>query len=161
MDTNSIDHNRNLLLGCGTAAAIAAVLFIGALLLLFARDRQAAQYPGATAISSHSNYKGLPFEYKWDDTYLTGDNFTAVYNWYSITFNLGAEMRANDRCILLAGTNPQLVSKRHLSIMLCNTPSGQMIFVSRSTVFGGKPQLNALTEGVRSLFLPKPLPANR
>ena len=86
-------------------------------------------------MASHSNYRGLPYQYRWDDTYLTTDNFTAVYNWYSVTFDLGAEARALEKCTLLEGTNEQLVVKRHVSVSLCNTPEGQMIFVTRSTSF--------------------------
>ena len=40
------------------------------------QDRQAARYPGALPISSHSNYSGLPNQFRWDNAYRTTDNFT-------------------------------------------------------------------------------------
>ncbi len=125
--------NRNFMLGCGSLALFLGICLGGILMLSLIRDRQSAQYPGALPIASHSNYHGLPYQYRWDDTYITTDNFTAVYNWYSVTFDLGAEVRALERCTLLEGTNEQLVVKRHVSVSLCNTPEGQMIFVTRST----------------------------
>lgn len=127
------NYNRNLVLGCGALFLFAAIGLCGILTLAFAQDRQAAKYPGAASIASHSNYKGLPREYRWDDTYLTTDNFTTVYNWYSIKFDLGAEARALEKCTQLEGSTTQLMIKRHLTVSLCNMPQGQMIFVTRST----------------------------
>ena len=126
-------YNRNLLFGCGALA----LLFIVALCALTGavawRDRQAARYPGSLPISSHSMYKALPNEYRWDDTYLTTDNFTTVYNWYSVKFDLGAEARAMEKCTTMEGQNPQLVLNRITTVSVCNTPDGQLIFVSRTT----------------------------
>jgi hypothetical protein len=122
-----------LLFICGVVVTL-VVLCLGTIITLsFARDRQAGRYPGALSISSHSNYKSLPFGYRWDDSYLTTDNFTAVYNWYSITFDLGAESRAIGKCTLLEGAENQLILKRYISVFVCNTPDGQMVFVTRST----------------------------
>ncbi len=112
-----------------------AIGLAGLVAFVLIRDRGAAQYPGSVPVASHSIYKAGALEYRWDDSYLATDNFTAVYNWYSITFELGAESRAIERCILLEGTNAQFVAKRHISVLLCNTPNGQRIFVSRSTTF--------------------------
>lgn len=100
--------------------------------LAFRQTRQAARYPGAAQVSSHANYKALPREFRWDDSYRTADPFPAVYNWYSNGFNLGPETKANGTCILLEGVTTQLVVERYMGVMLCETPRGRMIFVSRS-----------------------------
>jgi hypothetical protein len=126
--------NRNLLIGCGSLALFLGICLGGILMLLLIRDRQSAQYPGALSITSHSNYQGLPYQYRWDDSYLTSDNFTDVYNWYSITFDLGAESRAQGKCTFLEGSEGELLVKRYISVTVCNTPDGQMIFVTRSTI---------------------------
>jgi len=127
-------YNSNWLLGCGLAGVV-AVLCLGAIVVLGIRqDRQAAHYPGAQLISSHSNYSRLPFRFKWDNSYRTTDSFTAVYQWYSVTFDLGAETRAQGRCILLEGTDDYLLVRRHTNVILCNTATGQMIFVARHTL---------------------------
>lgn len=127
------NHNTTLLLGC--TGLMVAFFFLLAFLLLWAlgHDRELARYPGARSISSHSNYTGLPFQYRWDDSYLVDDNFTAVYNWYSITFDLGAESRALGGCIHMAGENGQLMVKRYVTVLVCATPEGQMVFVTRTT----------------------------
>jgi hypothetical protein len=108
---------------------------LAAFVLLFAlgQDRAFARYPGARPIASHSNYTGLPFQYRWDDAYLVEDNFTAVYQWYSTTFNLGAESRANGDCIELDGESGQFLLKRYTIVQVCLRPEGQMVYVSRVT----------------------------
>lgn len=150
-------YNHSLLMGCGVVALIITTAMVGILLLLFARDRQAAQYPGSVPISSHSNYKGLPFGYRWDNSYRTPDNFTDVYNWYSIRFDMGAEARAIGKCILLEASNGQLVFSRQISVFLCSTGFGQMIYVTRSTSFAGQSTIASGIEDLRqSLSRPHP-----
>ena len=127
------NYNRNILFGCVALALIIAVVLIGLAGMLAWQDRQAARYPGSLPIASHSIYRGLPNEYRWHDTYLTTDDFTTVYNWYSITFELGAEAHAMEKCTILEGNNPRLILDRYVSVSVCNTPDGQMIFVSRTT----------------------------
>jgi hypothetical protein len=125
--------NQNLLFGCGMFA-LAVVVGLGIILALAIRqDRRAAQYPGAVLVSSHQNYTKLPNHFRWDNAYRTTDPFPAVYNWYSVGFDLGAEARANGRCILLEGSTNWLVVERYVSVLLCDTPAERMIFVARST----------------------------
>lgn len=112
------------------------LLFIGVLVTLtVSQDRTAARYPGSTEITSHSNYGGLPRQIRWDNSYYTADSFTDVYNWYSTEFNLGAESRAIGRCILLDGPVDSLIWQRYYSVLICNTDGGQMVYVTRSTIF--------------------------
>jgi len=130
---DNVSWNQNVLLGCLAAMALAAILVAGAVVFALKRDREVVHYPNAVPLASHSNYSGLPFEFRWDNSYLTTDNFTDVYNWYSTTFNLGAESRAIERCILLEGPAESLVIEHYYSILLCNTPQGQHVYVTRST----------------------------
>lgn len=125
--------NQNILLGCLAAFVLAVLLSAGLVVFALKRDRNVVHYPNAVPLASHSNYSGLPFAFRWDNSYLTTDNFTAVYNWYSTTFDLGAESRAIERCILLEGPADSLLIERYYSILLCNTPQGQHIYVTRST----------------------------
>jgi hypothetical protein len=145
-------HNQSLLAGCGLITLIGVIALAGFLTLLFVRDRESARYPGSVPISSHSNYKGLPFEYRWDNSYRTTDKFTDVYNWYSVTFDLGAESRANGACILLEGSNSQFTFSRHFSVFLCSTHFGQMIYVTRSTSFTGQSAILTVVEDLRRSF---------
>lgn len=131
--------NVRVLSGCLVMLLMAGLLLGAAAVLAAGRDRNATHYPGAIVLTSHTNYRGLPFHLRWDNSYLTTDNFTDVYNWYSVTFGLGAEARAMERCILLEGPVDQLLLKRYLSILLCNTPDGQLIYVTRSTELSLRP----------------------
>ena len=94
-------YNQRLLAGCGFLLILSFFALAFGLVAFINQDRQLAQYPGSTPISTHSNYSRLPSTYRWDDTFRTDDEFTAVYNWYSLNFNMGAESRANGSCILL------------------------------------------------------------
>jgi hypothetical protein len=128
-------YNLNLMTGCLVVIVLLAI-GIGAMLLLALRvDRRAAQYPDSVAISTHSNYKGLPNQFRWDNTYRTSDDFNSVYNWYSTTFDLGSESRAAEKCILLEGSRKQFIVERQTTVFLCNTPDHQLIFVTRFTTF--------------------------
>ena len=155
-------YNQTFLAGCGLTILVSVAALAGILLLLFVRDRQAAQYPGSVPVSSHSNYKGLPFEYRWDNSYRTSDNFTDVYNWYSIRFDMGAEARANGNCILLETSNAQLAFSRQISVFVCNTRFGQMIYVTRSTSFVGRTAVFGGIEDLRqSLSFVRPHPGDQ
>ena len=126
-------YNQRILAGCGILAALLVFGLALAAILAIKQERLATRYPGAVPIASHSNYSGLPSRFRWDDSYRTTDDFNDVYNWYSVTFDLGAESRANGRCLLLENTQEQFFLQRSITVFLCNAPDGQTIFVSRFT----------------------------
>ena len=133
MDTEIRNYNQRFLTGCAIFILLAA-FGVGALLVVsFQKSRQITQYPDSLLIASHSNYSDFPISYKWDDTYLTDAPFKDVYNWYSITFDMGAEARATGECIWLESQQKQWPAQRQLGVFLCNTPNGRMIFVSQTT----------------------------
>ena len=124
--------NPTLLLGCGLIV-LGVILGLAAVVgLLVRQERDASRYPGAVQISSHSNYRALPRQFRWDDSYRTSDPFPEVYNWYSVGMDLGPERRANGGCILLEGLKNRLRVERYTSVLLCDTPRGRMIFITRS-----------------------------
>ncbi len=133
IDDKNKNYNASILFGCG--GFIILLFFIAGfgLIAVMDQEREVARYPGAVPVSSHSNYRGLPFEFRWDDSYLVHDNFTAVYNWYSITFNLGAESQANGNCIQMDGQQEQFLIKRDVIVLVCKTEKGQRVYVSRAT----------------------------
>ena len=157
MDDKNRTYNQLVLGGCGVTVLVAVLVLVGSLFLFFDRDRKDTQYPGSIPISSHSNYRGLPFEYRWDDAYQTTDNFTTVYNWYSVKYDLGAEVGAVEKCIILDGTADQWVAQRHISVSLCNVPAGQYIYVTRFTTFSGRSLVLGSVRELQSLFF-KPRP---
>lgn len=126
------NRQQNLVLGCGLTSILLMVAILGIGGYLWQSERDAAHYPGAVRISSHSNYQSLPREIRWDDSYRTADPFPDVYNWYSNGFGLGPEARANSNCILIEGSQRQALIERYTGVMLCDTPTGRMIFVTRS-----------------------------
>lgn len=156
MDKRKRSYSQSFMVGCGLIVLLILLGLPLAFFELISKDRQTARYPGSTPISNHSNYKGLPFEFRWDDSYHTSDNFVDVYSWYSITFDLGSESRALEKCILLEGTDSAFVTRRSFSVLLCNTPSGQMIYVTRTTSL--KARLSILSSAKDMSFLSKRRP---
>ena len=128
-------YNQRIVVGCGFLLIIFFFGIAFGLIELVKRDREAVRYPGSTYIAMHSNYNGLPRSYNWDDTFRTTDGFHAVYEWYSVTFNMGAESRANGGCILLETDAQYLLAKRFMTVTICGAPEGQLVFVDRSTRF--------------------------
>ncbi len=162
MDKKDRAYNQYFAAGCGLITAVSIIALAGFLILLFARDRQAARYPGSIPLSAHSNYKGLPYAFRWDNSYRTSENFKDVFNWYSVTFDLGAEARAMSKCTLLEGSNSQLLFSSHISVFLCSTDFGQMIYVTRSTFLTGRPKILSGVEDLRrSLFFARPRPGGQ
>ena len=122
------------------AGAVLALCLSGAFVRIV-RYRGAADYPGAMLVSDHSVYTPGPYpSIRRDTSYRTLDPFPKVYNWYSSGFGLGPEARAHSGCILMAdaGTSLRLV-ERQMSVMLCDTPKGRMIFVMRSLALHYRP----------------------
>lgn len=162
MDKRDRAYNQYITAGCGLISFVSIIALTGFLVLTFARDRQAARYPGSIPLSNHSNYTGLPYEYRWDNSYRSSENFTDIYNWYSVTFDLGAEARAIGECTLLEGASDQLVFRRHISVSLCGTDFGQMIYVTRSTTLLSRATAFPGFEDLRqSLLSTKPRPGGR
>lgn len=126
--------NRRLWLGLGLLAWAGATLTLLAILLFVFVERQAADYPNSLLVSDHDIYRWSPYlTVRRDTSYRTMDEFPVVYNWYSSGFNLGPEVRAQSACILMARSTTALaIVERSMSVTLCDTPTGRMIFVQRS-----------------------------
>lgn len=95
-------------------------------------DRAAAQMPNSQVVSSHNKYQ-LPKLYRWDDTFTTQEEVDDVYEWYSITFRLGAEKQANGACSLLEDLKSTFIAERYMGVLICEMGDERMIFVNRST----------------------------
>ncbi len=109
------------------AASLAALLGLAAWHFYFAAD-----YPGSARTSDHAIYGYAPLSIRRDTAYLTTDEFPAVYNWYSVGFELGPEQRAQSGCILMARSQTTLgLLRNSMSVTLCDTPKGRMVFVMR------------------------------
>lgn len=125
-------YNQRVLVGCMVMGFAGLLVLGGVLLVVLSLSRENGRYPNAIPLSTHTNYAGFPYQFRWDDSYRTTDTFTDVYNWYSTTFDLGAENRANGRCIILEDTHTTFFASRTTTVSLCNTPQGQLIFISRT-----------------------------
>lgn len=120
-------------------AALAALLTVGLCALAGAassRLAQAADYPGATRLADDTLVRYTPsLVIRRTSSYRTSDPFPAVYNWYSRRFQLGPESHAQSNCILMARSYTTLwLLKEQVTVTVCGTPNGQMMFVSRSGV---------------------------
>lgn len=110
-----------LMILCGTAGIIS-----------WQTSRAFAQFPDSELISSHSKYK-LPKLYRWDDTYATEAPINLVYQWYSISFELGPEKAANGGCSLLEDVKRSFFAQRYFGVLICETGDERLMFVTRST----------------------------
>jgi hypothetical protein len=95
-----------------------------------------ADYPGATRAASDTLVRYVPsFVLRRTSTYRSSDPFPDVYNWYSKRFSLGPESHAQGGCILMGRSFTTLwVVKEQITVTVCGTPNGQMMFVDRSSV---------------------------
>lgn len=93
----------------------------------------AADYPGAEQFGKNNLYKVIPeLEIRQDASYLSNDPFNAIYNFYSHGFELGPEKRAEGVCIeMMNSFNYGPLIQRDMSVTLCETPKGRMIFITR------------------------------
>jgi hypothetical protein len=118
------------------AVIFLCVVLLGLLLLAavaLMTGLRSAAYPGATMVSQHSRatFAGHP-SLRLDSSYRTTDPFPAIYNWYSVGFDLGTESHAQGGCILLGNTHSMLLLRHHMSAMICDTTDDRMIFVERT-----------------------------
>ncbi len=136
MDNELRQYNQKILTGYGTLIFITLIGFGILKGLIIQQNEQATQYPSVQRLGSSSNYSRFPRYIKWDETYLSQDEFPKVQNWYSHAFDLSSETAAIERCIYLDGTDKQRLVTRHVTVFICDTPDGTMTFISRITSFG-------------------------
>jgi hypothetical protein len=123
------------LIWTGIAALILALAFgfFGLLALLIIQDREAARYPGSEKITNHDVIRVFPnFFYRQDASFKSQDDFTSVFNWYSTGFHLGPEKTAQSGCSHMYNTEIMYFVQRIISVTVCNTSSGRMMFVQRT-----------------------------
>lgn len=116
----------------GSLAGLGLAALAGALVLWLALLYRGAAYPGALQISDHTTYQFTPTLYiRRDTAYRTDDPFPDIYEWYSIKFQTGPEARATGSCNELDQSTTWLVVQRDVTITLCDTPEGRLMFVMR------------------------------
>ena len=131
MQTEAHQRRRWLVLGLLIWSIVG---LIGFALVVFAdRYRQADRYPGATQIADHSLYTWTPsLSLRLDTSYRTQDEFPDVYYWYSHKFSLGPEVSAQSACITMEKSDAWLILENQMSVMVCDTIHGRMMFVMRA-----------------------------
>ena len=117
----------------GWAAAVGLVIGIiaaGAGLLNY---YSAADYPGSSIDADNSIIKGFPNPiFRRDTSYRTNDPFNKVFNHYSARFDLGAEAEAQSSCSHLHKDSEIIGLRRAMSVTICDTTKGRLIFVQRA-----------------------------
>src|SRR5260370_10023115 len=84
----------------------------------------APDYPGAVQFGKNNYYKITPqVEVRQDASYLSHDNFLAIYKFYSTGFELGPEKHAlGTRIEMMNTSSVARVIERDMSVTLCDTP---------------------------------------
>jgi hypothetical protein len=118
----------------GLVAWIAFALAALALILLINDYQHSTDYPGALYVGDHTIYQFSSGPIiRRDASYRSSDPFNKVFNWYSSGFGLGPETFAQSGCALMARSFSDFeVVEREMSVMVCDTPNGRLIFVMRS-----------------------------
>jgi hypothetical protein len=126
--------DRRLLWGLLLLAVVVGAGALLGFLWLAARYQDAADYPGAARVAGQYIYKFSPnLTVRRDTAYRTADPFPNVYNFYSAGIELGPEAYAQSSCIQMSQAVTELrVFQRSMSVTVCDTPSGRLIFVMRS-----------------------------
>lgn len=122
---------RTLLVGLAAAAGLAALLGLG----LWA-SYLPADYPGAIRSASETKLRYTPgLVLRRVSAYRSSDPFPKVYQWYSRRFDLGPESHAQGACVNMGRSFTTLwLIKEQITVTICGTPNGQMMFVDRSSV---------------------------
>ncbi|MEM7332292.1 MAG: hypothetical protein AAF490_09380 [Chloroflexota bacterium] len=125
------ESNKKIVLGCGGGIILCFFIFAAGGLYLFNYERDSAIYPGAVVITQNSNYRSLPSNYIWNDSYRTQDDYNIVFNWYSQRFDMGPESRAIGSCAGMDKIDTFFWLRRDVSVFICQTAQGQLIFLDR------------------------------
>lgn len=126
-------HENKKLWIWGAAAVFGMLILCGSIgVVAWNMDKSAAHFPGARLVTHHSKYS-LPKLYRWDHTYATNASIDEVYQWYSITFDMGPEKKANSSCSLLEELNSNFFYERYTGVLICETHVERMMFVTRGT----------------------------
>jgi hypothetical protein len=124
---------KHLFLGLGVVSLIFLASFGGFLAYAVLSNQQAVHYPGSAQLTSHDVVKLSPhLYYRQDKVYLTEDNFRSVYRWYSNEFGLGPQANGQSNCISVFNTETTFRITKVMTVMLCDTRNGRMIFTERS-----------------------------
>ncbi len=118
-------------MGCGVGIILIFFVFAAGGLYLFGLERDSAIYPDSIVVTQNSNYRGLPRSYIWNDSYRSQDDYNIVFNWYSQRFDMGPESRAIGSCAGMDKIDTLLWIRRDVSVFICQTDQGQLIFVDR------------------------------
>lgn len=118
-----------LVFGLGLSAVVCVFASVGLL-----RYRDAADYPGATFLGANMLYTFSPhLVIRRDTSYQTSAPFNDIYDFYSRGFDLGPEQHAQGPCILMGdAATTAWVIETAMTVTLCDTPDGRMIFVMRT-----------------------------
>lgn len=112
-------------------AGLVAALAAGAVAFRYLRE---ADYPGALLVSDNTRFRLSPvIRLSRSTSYQTTDSFSEVYIWYSTRFALGPEKYALGSCNqMLHSAEVLFLFESQMSVALCDTPAGRMMWVDRS-----------------------------
>jgi len=131
VNLESVENRKVFAFGI-TTVFIFMILCGGAGVVSWRSGRTLAQFPGSELIADHSKYK-FPKLYRWDDAYATQAPIDQVYQWYSITFDLGPEKAANSGCSLLEDVKTNFLAQRYFGVLICETGDERLMYVTRTT----------------------------
>lgn len=119
--------------GFGIAALIVVMLGMGMAAALVLREHGLARFPGAMQMSVGSSYVFEPRpKLRRDSSFRTDAPFAAVSDWYARAFALHPAQRALHNCIQMDDIARMWIIHRYVSVVICDTPDGRMVYVQRT-----------------------------
>jgi hypothetical protein len=129
-------NNRTMLLGCGLLGLVALIGAIALLAVIIDQDRQAARYPGAALVSRRNIYSPAANTVLWHDAFRHTEPVWDIFEWYHTQFGLTLDLTSHtmkDGCYTLTGVKRSFIVERRMNVVVCETPNGQTISVTRAT----------------------------
>lgn len=124
--------SRRFVFGLAAVGLVLIATLVTTITVLTFRVWRAADYPGAELVSEQTRTQFFPMQVRQTAAYKSQAPFPDVYDWYSRGFRLGPEQYAQSNCILIADTTTHWVLVFDMSVTLCDTSEGTLMFVSRT-----------------------------
>ncbi len=136
MDHKIRGYNQNMLLGCGFLALLAVIGVTAAVVFGLNREFHLGAYPGAQPVpnQNYANLNAARLYLRVENAYRTQDDLLDVYVWYEHRFGFRDYKRvyeAEGDCLLLEKSTEALVLQRNINIIICETPAGRLILMTR------------------------------
>lgn len=133
MDREERAYDRRWLIGCGLPGLVITVGLLAVLIWIIRFDFEAVAYPNAVPVPGWPKTTTRQRFWQYEASYVTSDPLDEVRAWYTSSLKENSYLYglSDDRCVLMLKKNEQLVVNYETTVVICDNPQGQHIFVVR------------------------------